>query len=94
MASPIEVSPSLSLSTREGRFKVFFLSLRLTTDLAAVVGVLGELELDAASAALAVGLSSDELPPFCKVFGCCIPACSTLLHVIISRQPRTASVWS
>ena len=94
MASPTEVSSSLSLSMREGCFPVFFLSLRLTTDLAAVVSVLDELELDAASAALVVGLSPGELSLYCEVVGCYIPACSTLLHVIISRQPRTASIWS
>ena len=39
-----------------------------------------------------VGLSSDELPLFYKVVGCSTPACSTLLHVIISGQPRAASI--
>lgn len=86
MASPIEVSSSLLLSMREGRFPVFFLCLRLTTDLATVIGMLDELELDATSAVLVVGRSSGELPLFCEVVGCCIPACSMLLHVIISGQ--------
>lgn len=65
---------------------VFFLCLRLTTDLATVIGMLDELELDATSAVLVVGRSSGELPLFCEVVGCCIPACSMLLHVIISGQ--------
>lgn len=57
------------------------------------IPVCGELELDANSAVLVVGLSSGQLPLFCEVVGFCIPA-FYIADMIISWQPRTASIWS
>ena len=70
----------------------FFLSRLLATELPAVVGLVRpvELELLDASAALVSGLFA-ELPLFSTA---CVPACSTLLHVMIPRQPRTESIMS
>ena len=70
----------------------FFSFSLLATELPAVVGVVrpAELELLDASAALVSGLFA-ELPLFSAA---CVPACSTLLHVMISRQPRTESIMS
>ena len=70
----------------------FFLSRLLATEQTAVVGVAqpAELELLGASAELVTGLFS-ELLQFCAA---CVPACSMLLHVMISRQPRKESIMS
>jgi len=68
----------------------FFLSRLLATELTVAVGAVqpAELELLGASAALVSGLFS-ELPLFSEA---CVPACSMLLHVMISQQSRTESI--
>jgi len=45
-----------------------------------MIPVCGELELDATSAVLVVGLSSGELPLFCEVVCFCIPAFYVAVH--------------
>ena len=69
-----------------------FLLRLLATEQKVVVGVAqpAELELLGTSTELVCGLFSELL----LFFAACVPACSTLLHVMISRQPRTESIMS